>query len=249
MNLKKALLLGLVAFALALVVVLPASWIKGALPPGVQCGRWSGSVWRGQCQDLTLSDSGKVVMKLASLRWKLRPMALLGLKVSADFQSRWSNGQATGHVTLGAGGTIQLRDMTASTLLDPTALAALPPGWSGQARLDRGEFDWKGGRLGRLGGVLDISGLADRNGTQLGSYRLELPEGGSTPPFTGQLTDTGGPVQVEAKLEVTAERAWNVEGRMRLRDPVDPRLSRQLDMLSSPDASGWRRLSAAGDFN
>lgn len=248
MNQKKALLLGLVAFALALVVVLPASWIEGALPSGVQCGRWSGSVWRGQCQELTLSDSGKVVMKLASLRWKLHPMALLGLKVSADFQSRWSNGEASGKVALGAGGTIQLRDMTADTLLDPTALAALPAGWSGQARLDRGEFDWKDGRLGRLGGLLDISGLSDRNGTQLGSYRLDLPAG-SKPPFTGQLTDTGGPVQVEAQLELTAGRNWSVEGRMRLRDPADPRLSRQLDMLSSPDAAGWRRLSAAGDFN
>ncbi len=248
MNLKKALILGLVAFALALIVVLPASWIEGALPSGVQCARWSGSVWRGQCNELTLSDGGKVVMKLASLGWKLRPMALLGLKVRADFQSRWSNGQASGQVALGPGGTIQLRDMMASMLLDPTALGALPAGWSGQARLERGEFDWKDGRLGRLGGLLDVSGLTDRRGTALGSYRLDMPAGG-TPPFTGQLTDTGGPVQVEAKLELTADRNWSLEGRMRQRDAGDLRLSRQLDMLGSADASGWRRLTAAGDFN
>lgn len=248
MNLKKALLLGLVAFALALIVVLPARWIEGALPAGVQCGRWAGSVWRGQCNELTLSDAGKVVMKLATLRWRLQPKALLGLKVSADFQSRWANGQASGRVVLSPGGTIQLRDMVASTLLDPTALGALPAGWSGQAQLARGEFDWKEGRIGRLGGLLDVSGLTDRRGTALGSYRLDLPAG-STPPFTGQLTDIAGPVQVEARLELTAERNWSLEGRMRQRDPSDLRLSRQLDMLGSPDASGWRRLSAAGDFN
>jgi hypothetical protein len=248
MNLKKALLLGLVAFALALVIVLPARWIEAALPSGVQCVRWSGTIWRGQCNELVLSDAGKVVMKLAVLRWQLRPMALLGLKVSADFQSRWANGDASGNVSIGAGGTIQLRDMVASTQLDPTALGALPAGWSGHAQLARGEFDWKDGRLGRLGGLLDVNGLTDQRGVALGSYRLELPAG-STPPFTGQLTDTGGPVQVEAKFELTADSNWSLEGRMRQRDPGDLRLSRQLDMLGSADGSGWRRLSAAGDFN
>ncbi|HWL61505.1 MAG TPA: type II secretion system protein N [Steroidobacteraceae bacterium] len=248
MNFRKALLLGLVAFALALLVVLPARWMNGVLPAGVQCGQWSGSIWRGQCVGLTMSDAGKVVMKLGALRWKLRPMALLGLKVSADFQSSWANGQATGRVAVSPGGTIQLRDMVASTLLDPTALGALPAGWSGRAELARGEFDWEGGTLGRLGGVLEVSGLTDRRGTDLGSYRLELPAG-STPPFTGQLVDTGGPVQVEAQFQLAADRMWSLEGRMRQRNPADIRLGRQLDMLGIADAAGWRRLSAAGDFN
>ena len=53
MNLKKGLLLGLAAFALALIVVLPARWMGGVLPEGVQCDQWSGSVWRGQCSGLT----------------------------------------------------------------------------------------------------------------------------------------------------------------------------------------------------
>lgn len=248
MNLKKGLLLGLAAFALALIVVLPARWMGSVLPEGVQCDQWSGSVWRGQCSGLTLSDSGKVVMKLASLRWKLRPLALLGLKVSADFRSSWANGQATGRVAVGAGGTIQLRDMVASTVLDPSALGALPAGWRGRAELAGGEFDWHGGTLGRLGGVLEVSELTDRRGTSLGGYRLELPAG-STPPFTGQLRDTGGPVQVEAQFQLAADRNWSLEGRMRQRDAGDLRLSRQLDMLGSADATGWRRLSAAGDFN
>ncbi len=248
MNLRKALLLGLAAFALALIVVLPARWMNGILPAGVHCGQWSGSIWRGQCLELTMSDAGKVMIKLGSLRWKLRPLALLRLKVSADFQSGWANGQATGRVAVSPGGTLQLRDMVASTLLDPTALGALPAGWSGRAELTRGEFDWNAGELGRLGGVLQVSGLTDRRGTLLGSYKLELPAG-STPPFTGQLTDTGGPVQVEAQFQLAADRTWSLEGRMRQRDPGDLRLARQLDMLGSADATGWRRLSAAGDFN
>jgi hypothetical protein len=34
-----------------------------------------------------------------------------------------------------------------------------------------------------------------------------------------------------------------------VRDPLDVALNRRLEVLSSADASGWRRLSAAGHFN
>jgi hypothetical protein len=248
MKAKKAVVLGLAAFVLALVVVLPARWIAGALPPGVTCGDWAGSVWRGQCIDLTLSDGSKVLVKLASLRWKLRPLSLLRLTVSADFQSNWAKGEATGRVALSPGGAIRLRDMSASSVLDPLAIGALPSGWTGRAELRRGEFDWDAGTLGRLGGELVVSDLANRRGTALGGYRLELRPG-STPPFTGVLRDTGGPVEVDAQIQLTADRNWTLEGRMRQRDPADIRLARQLDMLDVADASGWRRLSAAGDFN
>jgi hypothetical protein len=249
MKLRKAILLGLAAFTLALVTVLPARWMARAMPDGVQCGDWAGSIWRGQCRELTLADGDRVILKLASLRWKLKPASLLRLRVSADFQSSWSTGQAAGTVAISPGGTLRLREMSANSTLDHTSVGALPRGWNGRATLQRGEFDWDNGLLGRLGGELVISDLADGRGTALGSYRLDVPAG-STPPFMGKLTDTGvGPVEVDAQLRLAADRTWSLDGRMRQRNPSDVRLSRQLDMLGNADASGWRRLSAAGDFN
>ena len=96
------------------------------------CGSWAGSVWRGQCRELSLSDGGKVVLKLSSLRWRLRPSSLLRLRVGADFQSDWATGRATGRVAVTPAGTIQLREMSANSVLDSTALPALPAGWSGR---------------------------------------------------------------------------------------------------------------------
>jgi hypothetical protein len=248
MKARKAVLLGLAVFLLVLLFVLPASWVAAVLPTGVQCGQWGGSVWRGQCIDLTVSDGGRSTVTLDSLHWKVTPLALLRFSLAADFQGAWPQGAAAGHIVVRPGGSIRLRGLTGRSLLDQKFFAALPAGWNGSVDLRELELDWHTGSLDRLGGELEVHDLFDARGMALGSYRLEFPPS-STLPFTGQLRDTGGPVEVDATLQLTAERAWSLEGRMRVRDPADELLNRRLDMLNAAGADGWRRLSAAGHFN
>lgn len=247
MKTRKAVVLGLAAFLLALLIVLPASWVGAALPAGIQCGQWGGSIWRGQCRDLSLSDGDKVVMRLASLDWKLQPTALLRLSLAAEFRSSWPQGDARGRVRLRPGGLIVLRDMAGRSQLDRRFFGALPDGWQGHIDIRQFELDWNRGTIGHLGGELVISDLVDRRGVPLGGYQLAFPAS-STEPYTGELRDTGGPVEVKAQLQFTADQSWTLEGQMRARNPADTQMAQALDMLSSPDASGWRRLSAAGQF-
>lgn len=247
MTLRKALLLGLAAFLLALLIVLPASWMAAFLPESIRCAQWRGSIWRGQCQELTLSNGQKVVMKLTSLQWKLQPTTLLRLSIGAGFHSAWPQGEAAGSVQVKPGGHIVVRDMRGSSQLDRSFFGALPEGWQGHIDIRDFELDWSSSNIGHLGGELLVSNLVDRRGVVLGGYRLAFPPG-STSPYEGDLSDTGGPVEVQAKVQLTADQSWTLEGRMRARDAGDRRLAQGLDMLSSPDASGWRRLSAAGQF-
>lgn len=247
MKKRKALVLGLAAFLLALLIVLPASWVAAALPAGIQCGRWGGSIWRGQCRDLTLSNGEKIVMKLAQLSWKLHPAALLRLSLGADFRSSWPQGEAAGNVQVKSDGQIVVRGMSGRSQLDRRFFGALPEGWQGYIDIRGFELDWGREHIGHLGGELVVSNLVDRRGVPLGGYRIAFPAS-STSPFNGELRDTGGPVEVSAVVQFTADQSWTLEGRMRARDRNDARLAQGLDMLSSPDASGWRRLSAAGQF-
>lgn len=247
MKAKKAWLLGLAAFLLALIIVLPASWVGAALPSAVQCTAWSGSVWRGQCRDLALHDDQKVVMRLSTLQWRLKPASLLRLRLAAQFHSTWPQGRTSGQVAIAPGGAIQVRDMSGHSELDRRFFGAMPAGWHGQVQIQGFDLDWRDGIIGHLGGELVVSELVDARGTALGGYRLAFTES-ATPPFTGELTDTGGPLQVAAQLALTADQSWTLEGRMRARDAANASLNRTLDMLSFADASGWRRLSAAGQF-
>lgn len=247
MKAGKAWLLGLAAFLLALIIVLPAAWVGAALPSAVQCGAWSGSVWRGQCRDLALHDGQQVVMRLSTLQWRLKPAALLRLRLAAQFHSVWPQGQTSGDMAVAAGGGIQVRQMSGHSELDRRFFGAMPAGWHGRVQIRDFDLDWRDGIIGRLGGELIVSDLVDGNGTALGGYRLAFP-GSEVPPFTGELADTGGPLEVAAQLELTADQSWTLEGRMRTRDAGNDSLNRTLDMLSFADASGWRRLSAAGQF-
>lgn len=247
MRAGKAWLLGLAAFLLALLIVLPARWVAAALPESVQCARWSGSVWRGQCNELALRDGETVVMRLSLLQWRLKPAALLRLRLHAGFHSVWPQGETSGEVMLASSGAIQVRGMDGRSELDRRFFGALPEGWHGHVDIRDFDLDWHDGIIGRLGGELNVTNLVDARGTALGSYRLAFTAS-DTPPFTGQLTDTGGPMEVAAELQLTADQSWMLDGRMRVRDAANTRLNRTLDLLSSPDASGWRRLSAAGQF-
>lgn len=247
MKIGKALLLGLAAFLLALLIVLPASWVGRALPDGVSCAGWRGSIWRGQCEGLTIGDGARVATRVTTLRWKLHPLALLRLRVAAQFEGVLPQGNAAGRVQAGSGGFIRVDDLEGTFQLDGALAGALPRGWNGRADIHGLQFTWKQGQLGALGGEVVVSDLADGRGSALGSYRIEFPPS-DTPPFTGQLHDTGGPVQLEAQLQLAASRSWTLQGRMRARNPGDLRLARQLEMVGAADAQGWRPVSAEGAF-
>ena len=190
MTARKAWLLGLAAFLLALIIVLPAGWVGAALPSAVQCTTWSGSIWRGQCRDLALHDGQQVVMRLSSLQWRLQPASLLRLRLAARFDSVWPQGQATGHMAVAPGGAIQVRDMAGHSELDRRFFGAMPAGWHGGVQIREFDLDWHDGIIGHLGGELIVSDLVDAGGTALGGYRLAFARS-QVPPFTGELTDTG----------------------------------------------------------
>lgn len=247
MRLRTALLLGLAAFLLVLLASFPARWAASFVPAAVQCGAWAGSIWRGQCRGLVLSDGGKQLMRLDALSWQLRPMSLLRLAPAARIHGAWPGGETIGEVRVSSSGQFSVRGMSGRTALDRSFFGAMPAGWRAQLEIRDFDIDWRAGHIGLIAGELLVGELVDARGTALGSYRLSFPPGG-TAPFSGTLVDTGGPLEVDAKLELTADQSWTLDGRMRTRNQGDAALNRALDMLSFADASGWRRLSAAGQF-
>ena len=128
----RAVLLGLVAFLLALLVVLPASWVSSLLPTELQCASWRGSIWRGQCAGLQWNGGGEL-QKIDLLRWKLHPLALFGLSIRADVQLRGELGVASGRLEIRRGARLALHEASANIVFDRRIAAALPAG----------SVDWK----------------------------------------------------------------------------------------------------------
>lgn len=239
-------LLGIGAFLLALLIVLPVRWVAPLLPPAVRCTAWQGSVWRGQCNGLEVAATPQPV-QLDELRWRLQPLALLRLSLAAQVQLSGSAGSAEGHVERRAGGALLLRDVALRARVNRQLLGVLPAGWQGQLETSALALRLDGNTLHELAGAIVLRELVDGRGQQLGSYRLTFPAG-SAAPWTGALQDDSGPFEVRARLVVQADRSWAMDGTVLPRDAAGRAFEPQLQLLGPRDASGRYRLSVSGNF-
>jgi hypothetical protein len=239
------LLLGLLAFALALLVVFPAAWLKSALPPQLSCASLTGSVWRGQCSSLAVSQPSKPPLRLDSLQWRLHPMSLLRGRVEADITVAGADISAQGTLSLTAGGSVDISALAGTMALDHSRLAALPQGWSALAEASRVSVRIAGNRISALGGTLLARQLRDARGTGFGDFKLEFPEQQAAP-FRGTLVDQGGPMQLQSQVELGADQSWQLQGTIVLRPGSPPGLAGALDQLAPADINGLRRFRLEG---
>ena len=214
-------LLGLLAFVIALLVVLPAAWLKGWLPPQVACGSLGGSVWRGQCSALSVALPGKPPLRLDAVSWQLHALSLLRGRLQADVSLAGADLAASGQITASAGGTLRLEGFTGSGGLDHARLAALPTGWSARAEARDLTLEIAANRITALGGTLLARQLRDARGTAFGDFKIEFPPQADAP-FRGMLTDEGGPMQLQSQLVLNADQSWQLRGTVTLR-PGSPR--------------------------
>ncbi len=243
----RALVLGLLAFLLALLAVLPARWVAGMLPAVVQCADTRGTVWRGRCHALTVSAPGMRPVTLETVGWTLHPLPLLRATLSTELVLTDARGDASGHVELRRKGLIVVRNVSARALFDRNTPSAMPSGWSGRVEVAQLELDWQANQLRHLQGQLRFFGLRDEQDRELGDYQLSFPPS-AAPPFTGQLSDLGGPFELAGVLTLTMDRRWSLSGSVGARPGADPGMTSYLQVLGAPDSGGHYPLSAEGSF-
>jgi hypothetical protein len=244
---RRALLLGLLAFVLALLTVLPARWVGGSLPSSVRCEQWRGTVWRGRCRQLAVAVPGQPALKIESAAWTLHPLPLLHARLAAEVVLTDARGDAAGHVEFSRDGRLVLQDLSARVLFDPQLPSAMPQGWRGRVEIQHLDLDWRPNELRRLQGQFHFLDLRDDQERELGDYRLDFPPA-TAPPFTGQLADEGGPLELRGTLQLTADQTWTLDGTVAARASADPGIQSMLQVLGPADGSGRYPLSATGHF-
>ena len=243
----RVLLLGVLAFVVVLVAVLPARWVGSALPSSVHCAQWRGTLWHGRCRQLAVVVPGHPSMKIESATWTLHPLPLLRARLSAEVALTDARGDASGHLEFTRAGLLTLRGVSARVQFDRNLPSAMPQGWSGRVELHDLELDWNADQLRHLQGKFRFFDLRNAQGVELGGYSLDFPPA-TAPPFKGQLVDEGGPLELHATLLLTADRSWTLDGTVAARTGADPDLQRMLGALGPAAADGRYPLSASGSF-
>lgn len=228
---------GLLAYALFLLVTLPASVALRALPPSLQAGlaydNVRGSVWRGEMSALRFGQ-----LAMGTLRWRVRPLALLRGRLAVSLVGHSPHGQWRADVGLAFAQTLYLEQVQAeldSRLLDPLTRPFLLqgrlqiPALSGRLQpatrlnLD-GEIRWQDAAIG---GVDDIS---------LGAVEARLKPQQRGTRIT--LRNRNSPLALDGTISLTENGDYTARFNLSNRDRKRQDIDELLNLLGRPDARG-----------
>jgi hypothetical protein len=248
-------LIGVLAVVAIGLCVLPASLITHVLPPMVQAEDFSGSIWHGSAGRITANGR-----PAGAIEWNVHPLALLGMHVATDLH--WVKG---GFVLDGSADITRTRlaasSITGGGPLEDLRDFGLGAGWRGSAGvriteltmdlLPRGAVPTSA--IGDITAT-DVSSPQVASGANLGSYDLRFNDPASTSgaDMSAALSDTGGPLAVNATIQLSMKaRTGLFSGTVKERPDAPPALRSQLDNLAqlhARDAQGQLPLDLEFTF-
>lgn len=243
--------LGLGAYLAFTLAMFPAGTaLRWLAPPEVAFAGVAGTLWSGSAASCSFAG-----FTAESLRWRLRPTALLLGRVSADVEARIPDGFVAGNISASPG-TVRFANLRGATTVP--ALAPLLPvsGVRGQASVQLEslvlEDGWPTEAVGELKlASLEVTPLIpDGSGAllPLGDYTLTL-QPSSAGEIAATVADNGGPLEVQGTLRLDAMRAYTIDALVKPRAGAPEMLVEGLRyMASEPDAEGRRRLNLTGSL-
>ncbi len=244
MSARSAILLGVAVFALTLLIRLPADVVAWLLPRSVACESPGGTLWQGSCAEVR---SG--ALTLADVRWTLHPLKLLRAQAALDVISNDPRARGSAQLTLHFNGDVDIAALSGSLPLEG-GVVPVPAGWSGVLDLGIDRASLRGGHVAAVQGTLTARSLhMDHPGTDLGSFELKFPEAPlGDAPMLGTLRDLGGPLSLDAQLQLRRDGNYELDGNIAPRDSSSADLQKVLNLLGPPDASGRHPVSFAGTY-
>ena len=237
---------GVAVFLVILVLYLPASWLAGALPAGVNCRELGGSVWHGECLGLEYGD-----LALGDATWNLATGRAFTGRLVGDIDIRGNALNVRADMDSSFGGNGELRNVRGNLTLDPRLIPQLPQDKSGSVTVDLSRLAVADGAPTAIAGNIQLRNLRQLGARplELGSYQVTFdgnaPAGG---PMIGKVRDLGGPFGVDGTVTLNPGRAYLVQGFIQGRSADAERLVREITLGAPPDAAGRSAFSFEGSW-
>jgi len=236
-------LIGLIILAAVVIFALPASLAARFMPAQVHAEDFSGNLLHGAAGKITINarDAG-------AIEWRLHPLSLLRLAIVADIHWVKVGFLIDGTAEIGPGG-FAAHDIRGGGPIDNLQSLGFASGWNGTASLAftaiKGTFRKLEAAEGKID-VADISSASIAEGSDLGSYELQLRQQSIAPDgsISATVNDKGGPVEAQAQIKFSpATRTGMLSGTLKERAEASPALRSQLNNLSQ-----LRPRDSAGRF-
>ena len=227
--------IGLLALAAAGLIAMPASLMTHFMPAFIVADELSGSVWHGAAGKLSIGGR-----PLGAVEWQLHPAALWHLTLSGDLHWVKSGFQFSGEFEVDRHG-IALRDVSGGGPIEDLRDLGLPAGWQGVAdiKLARftGEFDATGALIPQAAdGEIHVGSLSSTliaGGVSLGQFVLRTREAAPAGTLAGQVSDEGGPLQVNALVQISPkDHSGTLAGTLKERAEIPAALQEEIQNLA-----------------
>ena len=248
---KKLLTLGIACFLVFFLTMLPARIVFAVfMPNSVQGFGVEGSIWNGRARIINVAGQ-----QLRNTEWNLALSRLALGQIGGNFKTRWGSGFAEGFGSISMTGTLRLRDAQAS--FDVGLLNALLgiPKIGGQISLKIKDLEvinnWPhllsgSGEIRNLSSPLMGRGAADLIGNV--AVEFDTATETDTQTITGQIQDTGGPLELSGTVLLTPPGNYDLSTRLKTRRDAPKELRDNLQFLGSPESDGSYIFKLAGSI-
>lgn len=236
-------ILAILAFAIILLVRLPASWLRGFLPPGVTCGDVSGTAWNGSCAGLAYNGA-----PAGDLKWLVHPGALLRLKLGAYVDLTRGGDFVRGDIEVGRDKAIAASNLQAQMPLDRPFLPQLSSNYTGNISVNLAHLRFEQNAVAAIEGQVQATDLySQRDRVALGSYSASFPQAAPGSEPVGQLMTLSGPIDFTGTIKLTRAPGWELAGNLRVKPETPAAFRDQLQYFpENPD--GTRQVGLEGTF-
>jgi Type II secretion system (T2SS), protein N len=238
-------LIGVFAVLAVVVAVLPASLANKFLPPIVRAEDFSGTLWHGSAERITVAGR-----HAGALEWHLHPLALLVLHLDADLH--WVKGSfVVDGATQVSRSDFQASDVHGGGPIADLSSLGMAAGWRGMAeiRIRNIAAGLSGPHpvLRSAVGEIDVSDLSSpqvAGGSDLGNYALSFDDASlsSNGDARAALVDKGGPLSLDASITFSPQSGTGMlSGTVKERADAPPALRKELDnvaQLHARDSQG-----------
>jgi hypothetical protein len=236
--------LGVVLYALFVLLMVPASWLYGhglqSRLGGVTLYGVKGTLWSGRAAALRAP-----AVQVDNLRWRLHPWTLLWGRAEAALNFDYQNAPGTLVAARSLSGNWYARDVD----LELPATQLMPmlrmPGaeLGGRLMLHLDSLTVKQGQVTAAEGTLTWEKAALRQplAVALGSFVITLQT--TAQGVNGVLIDRGGAIQAQGVFKLQPDGQYQVTATFTSRDP---KLAQGLRLFGSPGPDGRVNYSATG---
>ncbi len=238
------------AYLAFLITQFPAATaIRWFAPPDFSASGISGTVWRGTAELASVPG-----LPMRDLRWSLRSLPLLMLRLAGQFSTRLSDGFVESEFS-NTIGTTRLRQLRSSTSI--ATLEGLLPvsGTRGQISIDLESLiladQWPTDIVGTIRlSQLEVEPFAGAGNRMiaLGNYELQFAES-NDPVIHAAIRDLSGPLDLTGTLSLYPNREYELAGTLATRAEAQRELVQGLSiMLAEPGPDGRREFSFPGSL-